>query len=86
MIAMMVAAMLAAQEAPATPMAAVAPAGPQAAAPAPEKQICHTEDEVNSRIRKNKVCHTASEWKALYAGHRDMAAEWRNTPGATGGR
>ncbi|MEH3107497.1 MAG: hypothetical protein PGN09_09490 [Sphingomonas fennica] len=44
-----------------------APAGPPAAPAAPERKICRTYAEVGSLIRKQRICHTAAEWRAIDA-------------------
>jgi hypothetical protein len=41
-----------------------APAAP-ATAPAKEKKVCQTAEDVSSRIRYQRVCKTQSEWDAI---------------------
>lgn len=49
-------------------MSAEAPAQ----APAAEKKICRTEQQLGSRLRKSKTCRTPAEWKLFMADREDM--------------
>ena len=43
-----------------------------AQAPAAEKKICRTEQQLGSRLRKSKTCRTPAEWKLFMADREDM--------------
>jgi hypothetical protein len=52
--------------------AAPALAKPKSSSAAPDKLICHVEEETGSRLSKKKVCMTAAQWResSFEAGQR----------------
>lgn len=63
----------------ASPVAAQAPASPQAAtAKDPlDKVVCKTEDTIGSRLKAHRVCATVRDWKDQADENRLAAEKWQ---------